>query len=96
MTTKQEEELKAAVLAELLEIASDQLRSSLEISKKIWNMNITAGQPHKTPLGKVAILEKRIASIGENPQKWFRNADVYQLDELEENRCGCFLQPCWL
>jgi hypothetical protein len=54
-------------LAELLQIASDQLRNSLEIVKKIFNMKIALGQPHKTPLGKVAILEKRIASVGENP-----------------------------
>jgi hypothetical protein len=66
-TTKQEEELKEAVLAELLQIASDQLRSSLEIVKKIFSVKIAAGQPHKTPLGKVAIFEKRIASVGENP-----------------------------
>jgi hypothetical protein len=67
MTTKQEEELKEAVLAELLQIASDQLRSSLGIVKKIFNMKIALGKPHKTPLGKVAILEIRIASVGENP-----------------------------
>jgi hypothetical protein len=54
-------------LAELLQIASDQLRSSLEIVKKIFSVKIAAGQPHKTPLGKVAIFEKRIASVGENP-----------------------------
>ncbi len=42
-----------------------------------------AGMPHKTWLNKLEKLEERIKKVGEKPERWFKNSDVYQFDLID-------------
>ena len=76
----QEAKLKVAFLKELVRIASENLTSSLENVKTDLKVKMEKGIPHKTLSNKVETLEKRIACVGYNLEKWFKNSNVYQLN----------------
>lgn len=42
-----------------------------------------AGMPHKTWSNKLEMLEERIKKVGEKPERWFKNSDIYQFDLID-------------
>jgi hypothetical protein len=67
----------------LVRIAKEQLTSSKEEVKKVLTAKTAAGMPHKTWLNKLEMLEERIKKVGEKPERWFKNSDVYQFDLID-------------
>jgi hypothetical protein len=80
MLPDQETTLEAAVLEELVRIASVKLAIALENESRILNDKRAVGLPHKNHSVKSIFWKKRIARVGQNPCKWYRAAAVYQLD----------------
>jgi uncharacterized protein (DUF608 family) len=80
MSSNQEVKLNEAVLKELVRIAREQLVISKLNFEKILEEKSARGLPHQYFSNELQTIDKKIKEVNEDPQKWFRDLNVYQIN----------------
>ncbi|EFX81576.1 hypothetical protein DAPPUDRAFT_317460 [Daphnia pulex] len=80
MSSNQEVKLNEAVLKELVCIAREQLVISKLNFEKILEEKSARGLPHQSFSNELQTIDKKIKEVNEDPQKWFRDLNVYQIN----------------
>jgi hypothetical protein len=80
MSSKQEVKLNEAVLKKLVRIAREQLVISKLNFDEILEEKSARRLPHQSFSNELQTIDKKIKEVNEDPQKWFRDLNVYQIN----------------